>query len=1191
MSKILRKLMLTALCIGCLATISQAQTDAIVVGQVDSAVARSVRIEFKRNHFLLEDGSFEAVLDANNTFSFRVKLTESRAVVFTHRNESVRLFLTPGDTLKMHFKSKHLLETMVYDGSAALHNDYLLKSETQLSEVNATQNALASVKNATARNHLAFIDNAYNEKKRFFDSYPTDLKSNFSNDFLDFALNDNTYWRAFYLMEYVRENGLTNPNFDKQVDDSFFSFLFETDNAYYKALNNQNYVQYLELYLGYLREKSGRGKQTDGDTLEIHTTSVQKARSKGANIRVLEEPYLKNDVVSWLSVGEEAEYQNLSTSEKFKYVLPDTTIEDIFLRVRTPEGRFGWVPQSMVNLYDRTKFDTIHRRRFCYQPEKEFCGFEDNLTGKVLYFTMTKDILMGFMYDDEASMRRRMNEFISRNSSYEEYNVVLRTALQRTLLERSRGEKNKVFIPASCELERYEKDRGFYTVELNRLPLAKRTLNSNTSLLSFASNRADEDRAKLANENRLKAEKEAKDRLAEENRLIAEKQVKAKLVNEENRLKAEKEANAKLIEENRLKAEQEAKATLAEQVRIKAEQEAKDKLANEIRIKAEQESKAKLAEQVKVKAEQEAKDKLANEIRIKAEQEAKAKLAEQVRVKAEQEAKDKLANEIRIKAEQEAKATLAEQVRIKAEQEAKDKLANEIRIKAEQEAKATLAEKVRIKAEQEAKDKLANEIRIKAEQEAKAKLAEQVRVKAEQEAKDKLANEVRIKAEQEAKAKLAEQVKVKAEQEAKDKLANEVRIKAEQEAKAKLAEQVKVKAEQEAKDKLANEVRIKAEQEAKAKLAEQVRVKAEQEAKDKLANEVRIKAEQEAKAKLAEQVRVKAEQEAKDKLEEIRLKAEKANDKLAEEIRLKAAKDAKDKAEEVRIKAEKEAKLAQEVTTKKLLENNAQQGTTTPNKPVFQQNHIVNAPGVKDPNEIVNDPNDKNPKNPNDIVSEANGIKMVRQADGNFVAVSIPTKVKEPEKSAPSDYVVKTTDPTSKAVRFVAPKGVDLDTTQEIIPLMDKLEFDPTGQFVEFKGLVLNEEMPRFVLTDINGKLVTQEEIKNKVVFIDFWASWCGPCVAQFSHAKILMEKYKNDDVMFLYISIDTDIETWKEHLKYNPMAGVHGNDKLILPINFQVTGIPNSFIIAKSGKVAFNSRLKSKINDDRMIQLLLNSK
>ena len=78
MSKISKILCLTALLLCCFSTLSQAQNDAIVVGQIDSATARTVRIEYKRNHFMLEDGSFETVLDGNNVFSFRVKINESR---------------------------------------------------------------------------------------------------------------------------------------------------------------------------------------------------------------------------------------------------------------------------------------------------------------------------------------------------------------------------------------------------------------------------------------------------------------------------------------------------------------------------------------------------------------------------------------------------------------------------------------------------------------------------------------------------------------------------------------------------------------------------------------------------------------------------------------------------------------------------------------------------------------------------------------------------------------------------------------------------------------------------------------------------------------------------------------------------------------------------------------------------------
>ena len=505
---------------------------------------------------------------------------------------------------------------------------------------------------------------------------------------------------------------------------------------------------------------------------------------------------------------------------------------------------------------------------------------------------------------------------------------------------------------------------------------------------------------------------------------------------------------------------------------------------------------------------------------------------------------------------------------MKEAQDAAAKLAEAKRVKEAQDVAAKLAEATRVKEAQDAAAKLAQANRIKEAQDAAAKLAEANRVKEAQGAAAKLAEANRVKEAQNAAAKLAEATRVKEAQDAAAKLAEANRLKEAQDAAAKLAESNRVKEAQQAATKLAEATLIKAEKEAAAKLEEDNRLWAEQQAKNRLAEENRIKEEKETAAKLANETRLRNEREAAEK--------------LAEANRLKAAQEAAQKAEKEAVAVSSKVLVGGNTAP-----NTAPNAATEQKKPLFEQNKIVNANGVKDPTEIVNNPGDKNPTNPNEVVA-ADGTKMIKQADGTWKILAAGQS-QTPTKVVVTENLAKSGD--SKKYTYLTAKGVELDTTQDIITLEDRLEFDPTGQFVVFKGMVAGEDMPRFVLTDINGKSVTQEEMKDKVIFIDFWASWCSPCVAQFSHTKILMDKYKNDDVLFLYISIDVDLESWKEYLKENTMAGVHANDKLILPLNFQVTGIPNSFIIAKNGKIAFNSRLKSKLNDDHVLQVLLNVK
>jgi len=112
-------------------------------------------------------------------------------------------------------------------------------------------------------------------------------------------------------------------------------------------------------------------------------------------------------------------------------------------------------------------------------------------------------------------------------------------------------------------------------------------------------------------------------------------------------------------------------------------------------------------------------------------------------------------------------------------------------------------------------------------------------------------------------------------------------------------------------------------------------------------------------------------------------------------------------------------------------------------------------------------------------------------------------------------------------------------------------------------------------LKDQNGKSVQLGDFKGKVVYIDFWASWCGPCRVMMPFSKKLHEQMTDKEkkqIVFLYISIDADKNAWMKGIKDMDIQGVNvispGNWKSQACRYFQINGIPRYMIMNKKGEI-----------------------
>lgn len=116
------------------------------------------------------------------------------------------------------------------------------------------------------------------------------------------------------------------------------------------------------------------------------------------------------------------------------------------------------------------------------------------------------------------------------------------------------------------------------------------------------------------------------------------------------------------------------------------------------------------------------------------------------------------------------------------------------------------------------------------------------------------------------------------------------------------------------------------------------------------------------------------------------------------------------------------------------------------------------------------------------------------------------------------------------------------------------------------------EEILPFKLEDINGNTVSISDFKGKPVYLDIWATWCMPCRAQFPKAEELKKGFEGKDVIFLYVSTDTNKSKWEKFVNTKKLSGVHlyadSHFNTVFSKKYGINAIPRFMLIDKWGKI-----------------------
>ncbi|HVF62647.1 MAG TPA: TlpA disulfide reductase family protein [Casimicrobiaceae bacterium] len=134
------------------------------------------------------------------------------------------------------------------------------------------------------------------------------------------------------------------------------------------------------------------------------------------------------------------------------------------------------------------------------------------------------------------------------------------------------------------------------------------------------------------------------------------------------------------------------------------------------------------------------------------------------------------------------------------------------------------------------------------------------------------------------------------------------------------------------------------------------------------------------------------------------------------------------------------------------------------------------------------------------------------------------------------------------------------------------------------QAVAVGDAAPALTLPDESGRIVDNDKLKGKLVYVDFWASWCGPCKRSFPWMNEMIRKYAPAGLVIVGVNVDKKRDDAQRFLKSTPAEFTVVYDaEGRTPAAWQVKAMPSSFLVDASGRVVL---VESGFKDERKHEL-----